>query len=382
VTRLPDRRPSLARATEASHPGRDPRLTRPLASGVCSLQPVRAPPSTSEPGISSVITRAVLQELEARGIPADPLLERRGLLRETVLDLDGWIPLRRHRAFYRDAMEASGDPLFQIAVGRRVPVQVTRAAGYCASVSATVREAITAFGRFSELVVDGSKIGARTTETFDGVHARRPPASKLPEDGPSFAIGVIDFLAYATGKPVVPTEILMTGLAPASATALTSALGAPITWNADDFEIRFPLGTLDAPINHSNPSLRNALEEISDREVKVRTGRTAVERVRAAILELGFDRSATVAPVADRLGTTPRTLQRWLANESRTFSDLREEALRDAAVKMLGEKGAGVEEVALRLGFSSRSGFHRAIGRWTGRTPGAIRAKASRRSRS
>jgi AraC-like DNA-binding protein len=343
---------------------------------------VRALPSTAEPGISSYITRAVLQELESRGIPADALLERRGLRRETVLDLDAWVPLRQHRAFYRDAMEASGDPLFQFAVGRRVPVQVTRVAGYCASVSATLREAIAAFGRFSELVVDGSQIGTRSTETFDGVYARRPPASKLPEDGPSFAVAVLDFLAHATGKPVEPTEILMTGLAPASATALTSALGAPIIWNADDFEIRFPPGTLDTPVNHSDPSLRTVLEEVAEREVKMRTGGTAVERVRAAILALGFDRSATVAPVAERLGTTSRTLQRWLADEGRTFSGLREEALRDAAVKMLGEKGAGVEEVALRLGFSSRSGFHRAIGRWTGKTPGAIRAKASRRPRS
>jgi hypothetical protein len=42
-----------------------------------------------KPGISSWITRAVLQELESRGFDAGPLLARHGLTREELLDPDG-----------------------------------------------------------------------------------------------------------------------------------------------------------------------------------------------------------------------------------------------------------------------------------------------------
>ena len=121
-------------------------------------------------GISSWITRAVLQELEAQGVPADELLKRHRLNRSDLLDPDGWVPLASHRAFYRDAIAASGDPAFQVKVGRRVPVHVTRAAGYCAAVSSTLGEAIEVFGRFSELLVDGSRVGAlRTPASRRGV---------------------------------------------------------------------------------------------------------------------------------------------------------------------------------------------------------------------
>jgi len=333
-------------------------------------------------GISSWITCAVLRELESRGIPGDSLLARHGLTREKVFDPDAWVPQLRHRAFYRSAIEASRDPAFQIAVGRRVPVHLTRVAGYCASYSQTLREACEIFGRFAGLVADGAEHGILSTKDFDALVVRRPVSAQLPEDGPSYAISILDFFAHATGRPVKPISILLAGPKPKGGEALEAALGASIQWDADDFEIRFPPGTLDTPVDQSDPVLREALKEIASRELAMRVGGSAVTRVRAVILQLGFERSAAIGKVAARLGTTSRTLQRWLAEESLTYSRVREEALREAALAMFAAEGAAVEEVALRLGFSSRSGFHRAIGRWTGKTPGQLRAKPRGRTRT
>jgi AraC-like DNA-binding protein len=61
-------------------------------------------------------------------------------------------------------------------------------------------------------------------------------------------------------------------------------------------------------------------------------------------------------------------MQRWLADESLTFSEVRGDALRTAAVEMQGEDGVSVPDVAFRIGFSSRAGLHRAIRRWTGKS--------------
>ena len=57
---------------------------------------------------------------------------------------------------------------------------------------------------------------------------------------------------------------------------------------------------------------------------------------------------------------------------------VRDEVLRDEALSLLRQEGSTVEEVAFRLGFASRSAFHRALRRWTGKTPGALRAGAGR----
>lgn len=46
----------------------------------------------------------------------------------------------------------------------------------------------------------------------------------------------------------------------------------------------------------------------------------------------------------------------------------------DQAVASLVRGGESVEELALRLGFSEASAFHRAFKRWTGSSPGSYRA--------
>jgi AraC-like DNA-binding protein len=46
---------------------------------------------------------------------------------------------------------------------------------------------------------------------------------------------------------------------------------------------------------------------------------------------------------------------------------------------LLRDAGLTSVEVALRLGFSSRTAFLRAVKRWTGMTPGELRARSSKR---
>lgn len=333
----------------------------------------------SEPGISSWIPRAVLLELESRGIDAAPLLARHGIAREDLLDPDGWIPQRKHAAFYRSAIEASGDPALGIGAGRRVPIQSTRVSGHCAAVSTNLREAFEVWGRFSDLVAEHTHFGTRDTPRFDAIYWTRPPSfPPLHDDGPSFAICVLDFMAYAIGRTVKPIEVRLTGAAPRSTGTLEKAFHAPIRWGAEHFEIRFPTGTLETPIRFADPKLRALLEETARQELAMRGEGSAAERVRAVILRLGFEGTRRVEQVAGVLGTSARTLQRRLAGESLTYSELRDEALRDAALAMLAEEGAAVTDVAFRLGFASRSGFHRCMVRWTGKRPGELRGKAAK----
>jgi AraC-like DNA-binding protein len=330
-------------------------------------------------GISSWVTYAVLQELEAHGVPAGPLLARHRLKREDLLDPDGWIAQFSHRRFYQDAIAASGDPAFQILVGRRVPIHVSQTVGYCAATSSTLREAYETFGRFSSLVVDGSTFSTRSAPGFDAVIVHRPPALPLPEDGPSFAAATLAFFAQAAGRPVKARKVLLVGRPLVPPAAMEAALGCSITWNSGEFEIRFDPETLEIPVVQANPRLKKTLESVARRMLtRAPSAGKPIEtsRVRDAILKFGLGERATVEGVADALGVSRRTLQRRLEEQACTFSQLREEAIREAALAMLARKESPVEEVAFRLGFSSRTAFHRAIRRWTGQAPGALRAKS------
>ncbi|MEI7704421.1 MAG: AraC family transcriptional regulator ligand-binding domain-containing protein [Deltaproteobacteria bacterium] len=333
------------------------------------------PTSLRDPQIRSWESRAVLLELDSRSIPAEELLSGCGFTRADLEDPEGWVPLRRHHALFIAAAEASGDPAFAFAVGARIPYQSMGVLGHVFGLSKDVREGFEAWSRFSDLVVDDTEFGILSTPVFDAIFYRRPlELLPLPLDGMSFAGCILAGTNWQFG-PLKPVELLLTGPASAARAAIEKAFGAPIRYGAKQVEVRLPPGTLDKPLKFSSPSSRAVFVKQAELELAKRRGKGTIDRVRAAILSSGLDSRATVEDVASELGTTARTLQRWLADESLTFSAVFGDAIRDAAIDMLQVQGLPVEEVADRLGFSSRRSLHRAIQRWTGKTPAELKGE-------
>ncbi|MBI2734527.1 MAG: AraC family transcriptional regulator ligand-binding domain-containing protein [Aquabacterium sp.] len=80
-----------------------------------------------------------------------------------------------------------------------------------------------------------------------------------------------------------------------------------------------------------------------------------------------------LAGMAAVLGLHPRTLQRRLRAEGRTFGQVLDQGRLHWAQQWLGSMT--VEEVALKLGFADRTGFSQAFARWTGMTPAQFRKR-------
>jgi AraC-like DNA-binding protein len=81
----------------------------------------------------------------------------------------------------------------------------------------------------------------------------------------------------------------------------------------------------------------------------------------------------TADQVAARLSISPQHLRRRLHDEQTSFTQIREEVLRDAAVASLTSGSESTADLSRRLGFSEESAFRRAFRRWTGSPPGAYR---------
>ncbi len=73
-----------------------------------------------------------------------------------------------------------------------------------------------------------------------------------------------------------------------------------------------------------------------------------------------------------------RGLQRRLAADGLTYSQLLEEARRNAALRLVEERQLTFAEVASALGYSDPAHFTRAFARWTGTTPRAYRQRVTR----
>ena len=87
-------------------------------------------------------------------------------------------------------------------------------------------------------------------------------------------------------------------------------------------------------------------------------------------------------PVADTvqdlqlIGCNVRNLQRKLAAEQTTYSEVVDNVRCRAAMSRLRDRELNLNELAYRLGYCEHAAFMRAFRRWNGITPNEYRARA------
>lgn len=79
--------------------------------------------------------------------------------------------------------------------------------------------------------------------------------------------------------------------------------------------------------------------------------------------------------IASQLNVSPQTLRRRLKQENTSFQDIKDQMRRDVAIYFLGRHEMTINEIAIKVGFTEPSTFHRAFKKWTGLTPGEYRER-------
>jgi len=98
-----------------------------------------------------------------------------------------------------------------------------------------------------------------------------------------------------------------------------------------------------------------------------------ISNVRSTIAQLLPGGHPTLATVAKQFGVSPRTLQRRLADNKLTHSQLVNQARLNKACQLLAKDDMGIRDIARETGFATPSGFSRAFQAWTGASPRSFR---------
>lgn len=80
--------------------------------------------------------------------------------------------------------------------------------------------------------------------------------------------------------------------------------------------------------------------------------------------------------VASQLNTSTQTLRRRLKDEHSSFQAIKDQVRRDMAIYYLSDNKLSINDIALKVGFTEPSTFHRAFKKWTGLTPGDYRSES------
>ena len=81
--------------------------------------------------------------------------------------------------------------------------------------------------------------------------------------------------------------------------------------------------------------------------------------------------------VAHKMGASPSTVRRRLAEEGTTHRELLDDVRRRLALRYLGQNELILSEIAFLLGFSHENAFRKAFKRWTGKSPAEFRQRSS-----
>lgn len=268
------------------------------------------------------------------------------------------------------------DPVIGHSLGARMKLHQVSLFGPILAHATDLRAGLGALCQTLAMALPRGTVTWRESDAGLEVDYARPDARRRSRHGVEMIFATVVAIAReATGAHFAVAAVELDAPPPPDRGAFDRFYGARVRFDADRDRLVFPSSELALPMLGSEPELARL---VADRAPSLLAAHGFEERAVRACREATEAGSPTLAETAKRLGTSERSLQRRLSGEGTTFRRVRDAAAKEVAALMLEDDETSVEEVAERLGYSSRGGFERAFRRWYGTTPARWRRDHAR----
>jgi AraC-like DNA-binding protein len=196
------------------------------------------------------------------------------------------------------------------------------------------------------------------------VHHPGMPAIEQVSDG-AIAVG-FNIMRELVGA--APDEVLTSRRAPSDKVPYRRFFGLTPRFDAEQHALAFPTSLLTRPVRGADRELRRILEKAVAAYWAIEQPSitdTVVRMLRARVI---FPDTCLEA-VASELSMHPRTLNRRLQAEGKSFRELVNEARFEVSRQLLAGTRMDITDIALALGYTDPSGFTHAFQRWSGLAP-------------
>ncbi len=337
----------------------------------------------AESQVSAAFLRDVLFYASSVGVDSATLCRQAGFAPALLSSPDRKVPGRHGRALWTAAVEATRDPNLGLHVGSAAHPSTLGLLAPVLLNAPTLGSALDKLGRYSRLLIEAIDLrvsppreGMRRIE-FPLVVAEHNYVQEDPRQPMECTIAALVSIAgQLIGRQLPIDEIYFRHPAPADLHEHARILQAPVRFSRPIDGLRVPAGVVDWPILFSDPSLLARHESnVQDCLRAVGDVQDVTRRARQTVAELLRGDTPAVEDVARRMGMSARSLQRALAGERSTYREVVDGVRKDLALWHLRQPNISVAQVALLLGFSEPSAFHRSFKRWPGATPRTFRSE-------
>jgi AraC-like DNA-binding protein len=187
---------------------------------------------------------------------------------------------------------------------------------------------------------------------------------------------VVRLARHASSRPdLSPAVVRFQHTRPRDLTLHEQLFRCPIEFGAEHDEVVCDLSYLDLPTNGSLKIFKPLVglymkQRISTMARYDQSMATTMELAIRSVLGAG---NTNIEFLSAQLGLTPKKMQRLLAVEGTSFSDILERVRTSTATEILSVSEAPVARIAGLLDYSATAPFTLAFKRWTGHSPAAFR---------
>ncbi|WP_330334307.1 AraC family transcriptional regulator [Streptomyces sp. NBC_00536] len=191
-----------------------------------------------------------------------------------------------------------------------------------------------------------------------------------------FAMGLYQRrLSEAAGRRLIPVRVSLTAKAPRRHQDLVELYGTrSIEFEAPDASITFLASDLRSPSPYIQPGLSAVLRRHAEQTLATSIPlHDWLDLFRTALASAYAEATPTLSAVARRLAISTRTLQRRLDEHGTAWSDEVETVRRTHITQLLHGTDLSIDSIAVRSGYADARALRRAVHRWYGTTPAALR---------
>lgn len=331
---------------------------------------------TAEPGtIAICFVAAALQSVRGRALDADELLANVGLSSGLLQVPQARVSAKHYGALWRTIALALDDEFFGQDSRR---MKAGSFAMLCHSVLGckTLGQALDRSLRFYALILDdiAGKSVRDAGEARIVLHERVAGAGQRVFAHELLLMLLFGVSCWLVGRriPILRTEFSYAE--PAHSAEYRLMYCADLRFNRPHTLIAFEASYLDLPVVQNERSLKEFLRTAPESILlKYKNGSSLSARVRRRLRQFLPGEVPDFEGLAEQLNMTPATMRRRLHEEGESYQSIKDQLRRDLAISYLSHSSRSVMDIALELGFSERSAFHRAFRKWTGASPGEFR---------
>ncbi|RZL00922.1 MAG: AraC family transcriptional regulator [Rubrivivax sp.] len=350
------------------------------STAVPSPSPASAPAGS---GFSASFARVVADYVLAQGQDAQPILDTLALPASPTQDEGRRVPACRLSLALATASRLLGDEHIGLHVAGLVRPTHLGSLGY-ALLSCTVGgDGLALFEQLQSLLC--TELRGHFKVVGPHLEARHEALGPLPHDyhfWSFFTASRLGFARWVSGRELVPALVELPCEPPANTRPFEDFIGGPVRFRATQCRELMPADWLAWTNPNADPPVHELMSAMARRQwqVRVQDADTLKALVQQAIL-LALDRgeSPTLDLICTELAENglsagpARHVQRQLAAQGLNFKGLLEDARKQRALMQLRLTDLPLARIAAEAGYAEASSFHRAVRRWTGMTPMAVR---------